>query len=54
MISDPERLLEVVEEIMSWSLQERRDYIANIAKAFGQQAAQQIRDALTELWRLRK
>lgn len=53
VIHDPVRLNEVIDEIEGWSLQERRSYIANLERAFGPAAAQQIRDALTERWQKR-
>lgn len=54
MIHDPTRLREVVEEIAVWTLQARREYITSIQTAFGEQAAEQIRQGLGELWRVRK
>jgi len=53
MIHDPTRLREVVEEIAVWTLQARREYIASIQTAFGEQAAEQIRQGLGELWKTR-
>ncbi|WP_445376118.1 DUF7696 family protein [Paraburkholderia phenoliruptrix] len=50
MINDPQRLREVIEEISEWPLDRRRRYIASIGQAFGEAAAQQIRDGLTRLW----
>ncbi|MEX3914849.1 hypothetical protein AB4Y43_01195 [Paraburkholderia sp. BR10872] len=50
MIHDPARLAEVIDEIIDWTLEQRRSYIANLERAFGPAAAQQIRDALTERW----
>jgi hypothetical protein len=54
MISDPVQLQAVLEEIAEWPLDKRRIYIANIEKAFGKDAAQQIRDGLAQIWENRK
>lgn len=54
MIHDPQRLREVIDEISEWALDRRRRYIASIGQAFGEAAAQQIRDALTAKWTKRK
>lgn len=55
MIHDPQRLREVIEEIADWpTKQQRIEYIASIGQAFGEAAAQQIRDGLTALWEKRK
>lgn len=51
MIHDPERLREVIEEIAEWSLQQRRQYITEISKVFGEDAAQQLKDGLIEFWK---
>ncbi|WP_229011563.1 DUF7696 family protein [Paraburkholderia gardini] len=50
MIADPTRLREVIEEIARWSLQARRSYIGEIQKAFGEAAAEQIKQGLAALW----
>lgn len=54
MIHDPQRLREVIDEISEWPLDRRRRYIASIGQAFGEAAAQQIRDGLKALWEKRK
>jgi hypothetical protein len=54
MIGDERRLAEVIDEISEWPLDRRRRYIASIGQAFGEAAAQQIRDALTANWAKRK
>jgi hypothetical protein len=54
MIRDPVRLQEVIGEISEWPLDRRRQYIASIGQAFGEAAAQQIRDGLKALWENRK
>ena len=51
MIHDPIRLQEVIEEISDWTLQQRRDYIGEIEKVFGEESAQQIKDGLTGYWK---
>lgn len=53
MIYDPKRLAEVAEEISDWTLDQRRQYIAEMEKAFGPEAADQIKTALAEHWRKR-
>lgn len=54
MIHDRKRLLEVIEEIVDWTVDRRRTLIAEIGAAFGEQAAEQIRTGLTEFWSARK
>jgi hypothetical protein len=44
----------VIDEISEWPLDRRRQYIASIGQAFGETAAQQIRDGLKALWENRK
>lgn len=47
------RLMEVIDEIEPWALQQRRDLIASIECAFGPAASQQIKDALSQRWKQR-
>lgn len=54
MITDAVRLREVIEEIARWSLQARRSYIGEIQKAFGEAAAEQLKDGLRQMWEQRK
>lgn len=54
MIYSRRRLREVLEEISEWDLPKRREYIADLGKAFGEESAQQIRDGLTNLWNERQ
>jgi hypothetical protein len=54
MIYSRRRLREVLEEIAEWSLERRRQFIADIEKAFDAKSAQQLKDGLVELWRERK
>lgn len=51
---DAEQLAEVLDEIAGWSLQQRRDYISEIGKVFGEEAAKQITDGLAAIWAKRK
>lgn len=51
MIRDPIRLQEVIDEIVDWTLGKRREYLAALEQAYGQEAADQIRTALTERWK---
>jgi len=46
-----EEVVEIVDEIVNWSLEQRRAYIASLERAFGPAAAQQIKDALSERWK---
>jgi hypothetical protein len=50
----PGEVAEVVEEIAEWSLQARREYLANMRKAFGEAAERQLKEALQALWTERK
>ncbi|HEX7911747.1 MAG TPA: hypothetical protein VF534_27150 [Paraburkholderia sp.] len=54
MIHNETRLREVLEEIAGWDLAKRRAYIADMGKAFGPEAAEQIKQGLKELWGNRK
>jgi hypothetical protein len=54
MIHDPARLREVIEEIAEWTLQQRRKYLADMRKAFGEPAERQLKDGLTGYWKERK
>lgn len=54
MIHDPIRLQEVIDEIVDWTIEKRRAYIASIEKAFGPAASEQIKQGLTALWQERK
>ena len=54
MIHDEKRLREVIEEIAEWDLQARRDYLAAMRKAFGPEAEQQLKEALTTFWKDRQ
>ena len=54
MIHDAEALRTLLEEIAEWTLEQRRQYIADLGKAFGSNAAEQIKQGLTELWTERK
>jgi len=54
MIYDAARLAEVLEEIASWTLDQRRGYLADIGKAFGAEAEQQLKDGLKQMWEQRK
>lgn len=51
MIHDPIRLQEVLDEISEWTVDQRRAYIGEIEQVFGSEAAQQLRDGLTEMWK---
>lgn len=51
MIHSPSHLRDVLEEIAAWPLAKRREYIAEMAKAFGEPAAEQLKDGLTEFWK---
>ncbi|MFM0141773.1 hypothetical protein [Paraburkholderia sp. RL18-085-BIA-A] len=53
MIRDPTRLREVLEEIAEWTLQQRREYLADMRKAFGEAAERQLKDGLTGYWKER-
>lgn len=53
MIGDEGRLAEVIEEIAGWTLQQRRAYLANMRKAFGEAAESQLKDGLTGYWKER-
>lgn len=53
MIRDPTRLAEVIDEIIDWTLEQRRSYIASLEKAYGPAASQQIKDALSARWQNR-
>jgi hypothetical protein len=50
----PGEVAEVAEEIAEWSLQARREYLANMRKAFGEAAERQLKEALQALWTERK
>jgi hypothetical protein len=54
MINDLQRLTELVEEVSEKPLEWRRRYLKDMETAFGEAAAQQIRDGLTRLWAERK
>jgi hypothetical protein len=54
MIHDSARLREVIEEIAEWNLQQRRSYLADMRKAFGEAAERQLKDGLTGFWKERK
>jgi len=54
MINDPQRLTELVEEVSEKPLEWRRQYLKDMETAFGEAAAQQIRDGLKALWENRK
>lgn len=54
MIHDAEALRTLIEEIAEWTLEQRRQYIADLGKAFGSRAAEQIKQGLTDLWAERK
>jgi hypothetical protein len=54
VIGDPSQLQALLEEVAEQPLEWRRQYIANLEKAFGREAATQIRDGLTRLWQERK
>lgn len=54
MIRDPKRLQEVIEEITEWTLQRRREYLADVRKAFGEAAERQLKDGLTGFWNDRR
>lgn len=51
MIYSRRRLREVLEEISEWSLERRRQYLADIEKAFDAKSAQQLKDGLMEMWK---
>lgn len=50
MIRDPIRLQEVIDEIIDWTLGKRREYLAALEQAYGPEAAEQIKTALTARW----
>jgi hypothetical protein len=54
MIHDSTRLHEVIEEISQWTLQQRRQYLVDMERAFGPAAAQQLKDALQTQWTKRQ
>ena len=54
IIHDPQRLRELIDEIAEWTLEQRRQYIADLGNAFGSKAAEQIKQGLTDLWAERK
>jgi hypothetical protein len=54
MIYDAGRLREVLEEIAGWTLEQRREYLAEIGKVFGPEAEQQLKDGLKQMWEQRK
>lgn len=51
MIHDETQLAGVLDEIAFWPLQKRREFIAEIEKAYGPESSQQLKDGLTELWK---
>jgi hypothetical protein len=53
MIEDAEKLRELVEELATLSLEQRRSYIAEIERTEGAAAAEQIKQALTAHWQKR-
>ncbi len=54
MITNPARLVEVLTKISQWTLPERRQYLADVEKAFGAAAGKQLRDGLTAMWQEKK
>lgn len=50
MIGDEMRLMEVIDEIEPWTLQQRRAFIASIERAYGPAAANQIKNELARRW----
>lgn len=54
MIHDSEALRTLLEEISEWSLVKRRQYLADMRKAFGIAAEEQIKQGLADLWAERK
>lgn len=54
MIHDSEALRTLLEEIAEWPLIKRREYLADIRKAFGIAAEEQIKQGLSDLWVERK
>lgn len=41
-------------KVMTWNLQTRREYLANVERMRGPQARQQLEQALASAWRSRK
>ncbi|WP_188130766.1 hypothetical protein [Paraburkholderia panacisoli] len=54
MIADPKRLHEVLEEIADWTIDRRREYLADMRKVFGEAAERQLKDGLTGYWKERR
>jgi hypothetical protein len=51
VIHDEAQFASVIDEIAFWPLQKRREFIAEIDKAYGPESAHQLKDGLTELWK---
>lgn len=53
MIPTGQPLIDLIEEIADWSLEERRAYISSIEREYGADEAGRLKDALTEYWKKR-
>ena len=49
-IHDPEALHTLLDEIAQWDLQARRQYLVDLERGLGRDAANQVKDGLRELW----
>ncbi|MBB5414074.1 hypothetical protein [Paraburkholderia atlantica] len=49
----PDQIKDVIEEIASWSLEERRAYIANLAMHSAEDA-EKVKEGLKAMWEQRK
>lgn len=52
-IHDPDALRTLTEEVATWDLQARRQYLVDLEKGLGKEAADQVKAALREFWAAR-
>jgi hypothetical protein len=53
VIYDEAQLQSLAEEIAVWDLQARRQYLVDLEKGLGKEAADQVKAALREFWAAR-
>jgi hypothetical protein len=50
VIPTGQHLKDLIEEIATWSLDDRRKYLADIEKAYGPDDVGRLKDALNDFW----